>query len=40
MMASPAWPGMAIANGEAKFGFQTPQTVIAHQIYELHVALS
>ena len=32
------WPsGMAIANGEAKFGFQTPQTVVAHQIYDLHL---
>ena len=30
-------PGMAIASGEAKFGFQTPQTIIAHQIYDLHL---
>ena len=30
-------PGMAIANGEAKFGFQTPQTPVAHQIYDLHL---
>jgi len=29
--------GMAIANGEAKFGFQTPQTLVAHQIYDLHL---
>src|SRR5262249_10208533 len=28
-------PGMAIANGEAKFGFQTPQTIVAHEIYDL-----
>ena len=30
-------PGTAIANGEAKFGFPTPQTVVAHQIYDLHL---
>jgi len=30
-------PGMAIANGEAKFGFQTPQTIVAHEIYDLHL---
>jgi cytochrome c oxidase subunit 2 len=30
-------PGMAVANGEAKFGFQTPQTIVAHQIYDLHL---
>ena len=32
-----ALPGTAIADGEAKFGFQTPQTIIAHQIYDLHI---
>ena len=38
--ATMAWlapSGMAIASGEAKFGFQTPQTIIAHQIYDLHI---
>jgi cytochrome c oxidase subunit 2 len=30
-------PGMAVANGEAKFGFQTPQTIVAQQIYDLHL---
>jgi cytochrome c oxidase subunit II len=30
-------PGTAIANGDAKWGFQTPQTPIAHQIYDLHL---
>jgi cytochrome c oxidase subunit II len=30
-------PGTAVASGEAKFGFQTPQTPIAHQIYDLHL---
>jgi cytochrome c oxidase subunit II len=30
-------PGMALADGEAKFGFQTPQTIVAHQIYDLHL---
>ena len=30
-------PGTAVANGEAKFGFQTPQTIVAHQIYDLHL---
>jgi cytochrome c oxidase subunit 2 len=30
-------PGGAIANDDAKFNFQTPQTVIAHQIYDLHL---
>src|SRR5262245_35276793 len=29
-------PGMALAAGEAKWGFQTPQTIVAHQIYDLH----
>jgi cytochrome c oxidase subunit 2 len=32
-----ALPGAAIANGEAKYGFQTPQTPVAHQIYDLHL---
>ena len=32
-----ALPGMALANGEARFGFQAPQTVIAPQIYDLHI---
>jgi len=31
--------GMAIAKGGAKFGFQTPQTVIAHQIDDLHLVV-
>jgi cytochrome c oxidase subunit 2 len=35
-VASLALPDMAIANGEAKFTFQTPQTIVAHQIYDLH----
>jgi cytochrome c oxidase subunit 2 len=39
MMASPAWPGMAFADGEAKFTFQTPQTFVAHQIYDLHTII-
>jgi cytochrome c oxidase subunit 2 len=30
-------PGVAFADGEAKFGFQAPQTIIAHQIYDLHI---
>ncbi len=30
-------PGMALAEGEAKWGFQTPQTIVAHQIYDLHL---
>jgi cytochrome c oxidase subunit 2 len=30
-------PGMALADGKAKFGFQTPQTIVAHQIYDLHL---
>jgi cytochrome c oxidase subunit 2 len=34
--ASLALPGVAFADGEAKFGFQTPQTLVAHQIYDLH----
>jgi cytochrome c oxidase subunit 2 len=29
--------GTALADGEAKFGFQTPQTIVAHQIYDLHL---
>ena len=36
MVASLALPGMAIANGESKFGLQTPQTPVAHQLYDLH----
>jgi cytochrome c oxidase subunit 2 len=36
MVASLALPGVAFADGEAKFGFQTPQTPVAHQIYDLH----
>ena len=35
-VASLALPGTAIANGEAKFTFQTPQTIVAHQIHDLH----
>ena len=31
--------GIAIADGEAKFGFQTPQTIVAHQIYDLHLVV-
>jgi cytochrome c oxidase subunit 2 len=34
-----ALPGAAIADGEAKFGFQTPQTLVAHQIYDLHAVV-
>ncbi len=30
---------MAIAGGEAKFGLQTPQTIVAHQIYDLHLVI-
>jgi len=30
---------LAVANGEATFGFQTPQTLIAHQIYNLHAII-
>jgi cytochrome c oxidase subunit 2 len=37
--ASLALPGSAIANGESKFGFQTPQTLVAHQIYDLHAVV-
>jgi cytochrome c oxidase subunit 2 len=32
-----ALPGMAIAENSAKFNFQTPQTPVAHQIYDLHL---
>ena len=32
-------PGTAIANGEARYGFQTPQTSVAHQIYDLHLVV-
>jgi cytochrome c oxidase subunit 2 len=35
--ASLALPQMAIANGEARFNFPTPQTPVAHQIYDLHL---
>jgi len=38
-VASLALPGTAIANGEAKFTFQTPQTIVAHQIYDLHTII-
>src|SRR6266851_8380789 len=38
-VASLALPGTATAGGEAKFGFQTPQTIVAHQIYDLHVII-
>src|SRR5260370_17452711 len=38
-VASLALPGTAIANGEAKFTFQTPQTLVAHQIYDLHAVV-
>ena len=38
-VASLALPGTAIANGEAKFTFQTPQTLVAHQIYDLHIVV-
>ena len=37
--ASLTLPGMAIAAGEAKFGLQTPQTIVAHQIYDLHAII-
>jgi heme/copper-type cytochrome/quinol oxidase subunit 2 len=37
MATSLTLPGTAIANGEAKFGFQAPQTIIGHQIYDLHI---
>ena len=30
-------PGLANAAGEAKWGFQTPQTLVAHEIYDLHL---
>jgi cytochrome c oxidase subunit 2 len=35
-VASLALPGSAIANGESKFGLQTPQTPVAHELYDLH----
>src|SRR6202521_6264346 len=38
-VASLALPGTAIANGEPKFTFQTPQTIVAHQIYDLHTII-
>lgn len=31
-----ALPGAAIANGESRFGLQTPQTPVAHLLYDLH----
>jgi cytochrome c oxidase subunit 2 len=34
-----ALPGVAIASGEAKFTFQAPQTIVAHQIYDLHAII-
>src|SRR5260370_35013971 len=37
--ASLTLPSMAIAGGEAKFGLQTPQTIVAHQIYDLHAII-
>ena len=38
-MAPLALPGAAFAKGEAKFTFQTPQTPVAHQIYDLHLVV-
>src|SRR6266545_1898120 len=38
-LASIALPGIAVADGEARFGFQTPQTPVAHQIYDLHLVV-
>jgi cytochrome c oxidase subunit II len=35
--ASIALPVVGAANGETRFGFQTPQTPVAHQIYDLHL---
>lgn len=29
-------PGIALADGESMFGLQTPQTPIAHELYDLH----
>jgi len=37
--ASLTLPGTAVAAGEAKFGLQTPQTTVAHQIYDLHAII-
>ena len=37
--ASLTLPAMAIAGGEARFGLQTPQTSVAHQIYDLHAVI-
>jgi cytochrome c oxidase subunit 2 len=31
-----ALPGVAVADGGGRFGMQTPQTPIAHQLYDLH----
>ena len=39
MVAPLTLPGAAFAAGEAKFGFQTPQTPVAHQIYDLHLVV-
>src|SRR5437870_1924773 len=36
MVASLALPESAVANGEAKFGFQTPHSIVAQQLYDLH----
>jgi cytochrome c oxidase subunit II len=38
-VASLAKAGTAIADDEAKFTFQTPQTLVAHQIYDLHTVI-
>src|SRR5258708_14970381 len=37
--ASLTLPGMGIAGGEAKVGLQEPQTIVAHQIYDLHLLI-
>ena len=37
--AALALPGLAFASEVAKFGLQTPQTIIAHQIYDLHTLI-
>jgi cytochrome c oxidase subunit 2 len=31
-----ALPGLARAAGESRYGLQTPQSIVAHQIYDLH----
>jgi len=38
-IAGLAVPGLALAEGEARFGLQTPQTSVARQIYDLHSLL-